>query len=244
MNLQPVKRYNAPTYPTRNGMDTNPELLRAVPRRWAGNAAVLTLLAGIGLLAIPGGLRAADKPAESPVVARVAPLFPQRARLPFSVERGMLRGDAMVTAFLSEEEARTIIAEEAKKAGISFTPDAQVIKDVPMPAMQKGEDGNFVAGTTKLSLSLDGTDPKKQISYEYVSPADITEWQKNGIPADATFDEEPVAQALHDGLTQGIPAGTYAVFYDPMNFSAEKSREQLRQQVKDFITWLKTQGVI
>jgi hypothetical protein len=73
------------------------------------------------------------------------------------------------------------------------------------------------------------------------------------------------AQAVRAGLEQAKPAGAVAVFYDPIvgysdvreNAGEEKvdwqavpekakmlARYELRQQVRDFIKWLKAQGVV
>lgn len=46
MKLQPLKTYHAPKYPTQESLRQEPEQLRAVPRRWRGNRAVLSALAG------------------------------------------------------------------------------------------------------------------------------------------------------------------------------------------------------
>jgi len=36
MSIEPVKSYRAPNYPTRTILDTHPELLRLLPKRWQG----------------------------------------------------------------------------------------------------------------------------------------------------------------------------------------------------------------
>jgi hypothetical protein len=71
------------------------------------------------------------------------------------------------------------------------------------------------------------------------------------------------AQSLGNGLKTAKPAGVYAVFYDPNDSGPvvrnkkgqidsvryEKKalaacKQDLRAQVRDFIQWLKAQGVI
>jgi len=46
MRLVPLGTYRAPDYPTQESLRQQPELLRAEPRRWGGNRAVLGALAG------------------------------------------------------------------------------------------------------------------------------------------------------------------------------------------------------
>lgn len=45
MNLAPLSQYPSPDYPTEEALQSEPSLLRAVPRRWKGQRAVLTALA-------------------------------------------------------------------------------------------------------------------------------------------------------------------------------------------------------
>ncbi|HEY3378764.1 MAG TPA: hypothetical protein VGL77_14850 [Armatimonadota bacterium] len=235
MRLHPVKRPVAPVYPNRAALDARPELLRAVPKRWQTNIAVLTTLAGLGLLAAPELLSGATGKTESPVVARVAPVFPLAV-----TSRARLMGDVAMPRFLSEEEARTIIEDEASKAGITFKPDVQQLKKVPLPSLHVAQDGHTTSADVDIDLTFDGTDTQRHISYEVVTKVDIDGWraQHINLPDDPT-----PAMALRDGITQGIPAGTYAVFYDPATAPGFAS-EDLRRQVRDFVTWLKAQGVI
>ncbi len=233
MKLQPVKLSTKPAYPTREMVDADSEVLRQVPRRWQTNAAVLATLAGLGLLAAPELLTAAATKFESPVVARVAPLFPPNVN-----NRIELAGKIAMPKLLTEEEARNIITEEAAKAGISFTPEVQVIKNVPFVSQKIDAEGKQSATTTKLTGTFDGTDTKRHIAYEFVSAADIAELAKQGI----TPNRQSGAEMFRDGITQGIPAGSYAVFYDPAHNIG--NGEDLRQQVRDFIAWLKAEKVI
>ena len=233
MTLKPVKQPVRPAYPTREMADADAEIFRRVPARWQTNAAVLATLAGLGLLAVPELLTAAGGKIQSPIVARVAPLFP-----PSVNERATLAGKFAMPKFLTEEEARVVITEEAAKAGIAFTPEAQVINDVTFTSPKVDADGKESLTMTKLTTTLDGTDIKRHIAYEFISQEDVNGWEKQGITRGA----QSPAEMFRDGITQGIPAGTYAVFYDPAhNIGAG---EDLRQQVRDFIAWLKAEKVI
>ena len=46
MKLQPIETYGEPEYPTQESLRQKPEFLRAAPKRWLGNRAALSALAG------------------------------------------------------------------------------------------------------------------------------------------------------------------------------------------------------
>ena len=237
MELQPVKRYAGASFPTKIEIDAAPETLRAVPRRWQRSTAVCTLLASIGIFAAAQPTSSAA-PEAAPVAARIAPLFPY----PESLHRIAFDGDFAIPQFISEEEARKIIVEEAARAGITFAPDIRVREKIPMPVKQTKE-GNATWTTTRISVTLDGTDSARNISYEFVSNADMEEWSKQGI---SKFDigAGTPATLLRDGLSQGMPTGTCAVFYDPADMIGNRPSIDLRRQVQDFLDWLKVEGII
>jgi hypothetical protein len=112
MKVKPIKHYAGPNIPTSQILEEHPELLHLVPRRWHGNPTVIAALAGVCVL-VSGCRQSAAKPAAS----RVAPLF----------QHGDGRGSFGCRAvnppvFLSESEARQVIMDEAKRAGINFAP--------------------------------------------------------------------------------------------------------------------------
>lgn len=234
MELQPVRKYSMDQYPTKAEINSSPELLRAIPRRWQYSAAVGTMLIGLGLLAAPKLLFAAAK--EAPVVARIAPIFPY----PNQIHRLGLEGDFALPDFLSEEDARLIILEEAAKAGINFAPDVRVIEQVPFRTTQKDEAGTVTTTIKSFPITLDGTDVKRNISFEFVSNTDSNEWSKQTIDVSAI---DSPAIMLREGISQGVPAGTYVVFYDPADLKLQGGVD-LRTQVQQFISWLKAEGVI
>ncbi|MHB0936574.1 MAG: hypothetical protein ACYC6A_09310 [Armatimonadota bacterium] len=250
MELSPVVRYTDPRYPARDVLDAHPELLRLLPARWQHNALVLAALTSLGMLLAGcrsqsgGGVSAqSDHPATvSPPTAasHIAPIFCR------AFPRVGLPGGPMGfpgpagPVDLSENDAREIIVEEAKKLGFTLQPDAKTLAEVPLvPA--KGCALSLVETT---SLTLDGVDERIGLAYEFISrddyPTLLSTRSDTGISRETM---EMEAQALRDGLAQIKPPGIYAVFYDPMS-SGPVAREELRQQIKDFITWLKAEGVI
>lgn len=250
MRLTPVKHYRQPDFPTRAILDTQPELLWLAPKRWQRNALVLTALATTCALVSARWASAAGK---QPATSRVAPIFLHGS----GGEPVQFMGKRVPPVLLTEEDARLLITEEAKKAGITFIADAQTLTDLPLPGAKQ-----------KLKLTMDGVAQKRKIAYEYVSMSDYRKWKGNKQPLQsiaAAHDILSTATILHDGLTRAHPAGTYAVFYDPcieysdvvksakdqrIDWQVVQQEEQvlarkeLRRQVRDFITWLKAQGVI
>jgi hypothetical protein len=108
-------------------------------------------------------------------------------------------------------------------------------------------------------LSFDGFDSTKKIGVEFVSfddyqawkqpaPPGGTEWSRDKISVDmqktASNLRNVLAGATFNGLTLGI-------FYDPIGldiwggrdgkrWARNAAKEELRKQVRDFITWLKS----
>jgi len=266
MHAQPMRRYREPRYPTAGVLDAHPELLRLLPRRWRSSSLVLTGLAATGGLVLAG-----CRPSWADTFTgelKVAPIF----------AHGDGRGAFGCVAvnppvFLSEEEARAVIVEEAKAAGVTFEADVLTLPEVEIP--RTTENGSVLpdegeeARTKARELKLDGTDRERRISFEYVSHDDFEAWKADdGGPMStvSSFDLIGTAKVLRQGLTTA-PAerdGTAGVFYDPMERylessedlaggvdweqaekdARERAKAELREQVKDFVHWLKTEGVI
>ncbi len=269
MQVRPVKKYAVPRFPTQQILEEHPELLRIVPERWRSNVVVLAALAGACLLLNAGRAAGAMKPVKPPV-SKVAPIF---------IHGGGVGGYGCVAVaaplYMTEAEARSIIEDEAKRAGISFKSPGRTMSSVDVPVIKQYElvvprddKSNLKpvpAGCqfTKSALALDGTDAKRGISYEFVSKADFGEWAKDAQPVSTWLSEDLLGSAacLRKGLEKAKPSGRIGVFYDPVAWgkdivlpgqdvgtstgdSMKQAREDLRAQVKDFIKWLKAQGVI
>ncbi|MHB9130904.1 MAG: hypothetical protein ACYDBB_07410 [Armatimonadota bacterium] len=251
MELKPIKGYTTPSFPTRATLDAHPELLRLVPRRWRENALVLSALTTACLLM--SGCRTQSAEAQSSnTPSRIAPLFIH------GEGRGAFGGKplSIATIFLPEDEARAIIQDEAKHAGLAFKPDMQTLKDIAMPVTDvnpPATDAKTKPPTRKAALVVDGTDAKKKVNYEYVSQEDFNAWRDPKSQPHSTaqvYDITGAASTLRDGLVQAKPQGAYGVFYAPLGQGKDtaeakkQAQDELRKQVKDFLTWLKAQGVI
>lgn len=273
MNIEPLRHYATPQLPTHDIVSEHPELLRLLPKRWQGNSAVVAALAACIAMSTCAADAATTKakpkakPKPAPKIAsRIAPIFTHGSGI------GSFGCEVVnPPTFLSEAEARQVIIEEAKRAGIIFTADSKILPKVELPTTTR-EWGNKQP-QRKIKgwpVGLDGTDAKRGgVSFEYVSREDMIKWQ--GDPSDhptstlISYDVAGAAKDLQAGIAKAKPVGTYAVFYDPValqkmsfgpsaDFDAaqgqayaaayDEARENLRAQVKDFIKWLKAQGVI
>jgi hypothetical protein len=238
MDARPVRRYRIPRYPTKLRVLAEPELLaRHVPAAWRKRAEV----AGTAVLLALGGPLGCD----SGPPAVVAPLF----------EHGDGRGSTGCVVvsppvFLSEEEALQVIQEELAQSRIVLSK----------------------AGTRQSDL--DGVDPTRKVAVEFVSDADYDEFGRPRswfLTVESTLhshDPKALAKSPPSWLKSKASGMHLGVFYDPVakwNARAVKeppdgdwgkvyaaaqeeakaqSRELLREQVRDFVDWLKAQGAI
>jgi hypothetical protein len=188
--------------------------LRRVPARWQGKAAVLAALAATtGIIALRWAPTRVDGAADA--VAQVAPIFPH------GDGRGSFGCDAVAPpVFLSEDEARQVITEELKAAGLDAKADAQTLADVPIPVTSLfGETKETKPG----ALVLDAVDTTKHVAVEFVSQADYVAWagKEAMMSSVERYNALAAAQLLRDGLAAKAPAGAYGVVYDPMVGPAE-----------------------
>ena len=159
--------------------------------------------------------------------------------------------------FLSEEEAMQVIQEECAAQGIDISGEKTISGTFPATStLPEGISGIDSDKTYTGELTLDGYSEDLGIGVEFVSTDDIIDWHVD-TEMHATVDEydlKGTAQRLVD-CTDNV-----AVFYDPtaddyraftgsneesyVESSKEKSLEELREQVRDFLQWLKAQGVI
>ncbi|MFA6035045.1 MAG: hypothetical protein WC889_19255 [Myxococcota bacterium] len=262
MKLEPVKRYRQPKYPTRDYLVEHPELLKLVPKRWRNNRLVLSVLSATAFL-IFSSLSIAGESKQGAAKARVAPIFEH------GVGQGAI-GCVVVNppVFLSEAEARKVIIEEAKKAGLDLRGRSRVVKNVQIPLLDeyhcdKSDTREFVTD----DLVLDGYDKKHNVSFEYINEEKFTSWSKRNFKLDEAhkdgtigtvcassvsgYDFKNAAEKFRVGLSKRKDTPMTGVFYEPacvMNKDqpddCTDAKAKLRIQVRDFIGWLKAQGVI
>jgi hypothetical protein len=152
--------------------------------------------------------------------------------------------------FLSEAEAREVIVEEAKKAGLYMVGGTTPVPGVTLDAYK-----NSRKPTTE-KLTLDGFDKKKKVGFVFVSVEDSERWSEPSLSSVTSVQLKPLAEKVRKKVEAAKPEMTVGVFYDPMpqgKWDESKAaaaqrkisdREELRKQVRDFVKWLKSQGVI
>jgi hypothetical protein len=275
MRIRPVRHKAVPRYPTSDYLREHPELLYIVPERWRRNTLVLKILGGAACLLLASQTASAQQQGGAPP-SGIAPLFLHgEGRAAF----GCMAINPPV--FLSEDEARQVIQEEAKKAGLVFGPGAFTVPDAALPVTHPyscpSPDGKRIEsaqpGTRRGSLTLDGFDKKRNVAYEFVSQKHYRAWEDKNSPcwsSVSSSDAKDVAEVLRAGLKPSAGQPWIVVFYEPFASIPAGCRpssrlpetdwkarweqcelagkkldgEQLRMQVRDFIGWLKAQGVI
>ena len=163
--VRPLRQYSRPGIPIRSDVDRDPKLLQSLPRRWQGNQAVMSALVASCLLMSSRGLADCEKQATP--VSRVAPVF----------QHGYghtVPGTMSGPIFLPEDEARQLIEEEAKRAGLAFVKCSTTVPNVGLTMKAWGKRDQYV--TWKTAVKLDGIDTARRIAYEYVSADDSRQW--------------------------------------------------------------------
>jgi hypothetical protein len=136
---------------------------------------------------------------------------------------------------MPEDTALRIITEELSKVGLNAD---KTTKQVAI----SGDGSEQTLWTFDLSIS----GGKEPIYIEYIPSSDIEtnselrERTAAGLP-EASLD---AAQSLHDKLVDVYDESSAAIFYDKqIVFSADET-VNLRDQVAEFVEWLKTMGLI
>ncbi len=212
MTVAPLKRYRIPHFPTYDFLLEHPILLEKLPDRWCNNKLVMLAL---GTLSFMMGSCKPDEP---------------------KWEGGI------VVPILTENEAQQIIREEASTAGITFITDSLTIPNVRIPIsfIRYSHPSDSVHLTPETNLTLDGHDTLRQISYEFISETDLSQWR---IQSDTLYEiyninRSKTARELQTELRTQRPDLHVGVFSEQNG-----NPQDLRQQVRDFISWLHQQGV-
>lgn len=269
MQVKPVKEYKSPSYPAREAVFANPVLLKTLPRRWRENAYVAIAISSLFIMTLTACSNNKGNGAStgSNNGGQAAPLFIH------GDGRGTFGCESVAPpAFLSEEEAFSVIAEEAKREGIILKKESPTLNNIRLPETQTYYDPDKKESmrSRKGSLQLDGFDESKKIGFEFVSKDDIYSWEHNdsGFASSVeNFEFLESARILNNGIKGKSKDMTVAVFYDP-NYKYDSEEVQalikdnkddykdmeiklkdlvksdLREQVRDFLYWLKGQGII
>ena len=220
IEVKPITQYKTPNYPDLEKAATNPDLLKKLPERWRYNKAVITTILALSSFALSGcGMLA---------------------------EGGSLQGIIYIPPFITEEEALSIIKNEALKYGVNLD-DIPSEKNIAIPN-NYGESAISSEAIYNNTIGIDISDNEKGIAIAYDQYGDDNQYYKkaakDGIPYNTgifTYPDEEV-----NALERKI--------YDDSNVSNKQDtisrevksmiEEDLRVQVKDFIEWLRGQGII
>lgn len=280
MEVKAVRKYAVPSYPPKEEILRNPQLLKALPERWKSSMAAGIALSSLMLLTLTacGSKFQEGKPgttvsgANNPSTSynqgtvqgpHVSPVF-----IHGNGRGGFGCVSVAPPAFLSEEEAFQIIREEAEKLGVKLEKGGPELVDVQIPVTNlypSGESSPDTLPSTSGKIELDGFASDRKIGYEFISVEDVKGWHKQGnvFSSVESYDFLGAARTLHTGLEAKKPDAAVGVFYDPASMLSEKelfdeklsmedkgiklkelAEEELRLQVRDFLDWLKGQGVI
>lgn len=235
LKIRPILKYQEPDYPCRDYLLEHPELLRYVPKRWRGNPLIHTFLGAALCLLNQPAAQAEDKTEKTPVL---------------QMHIG-IAGDMCAPKFLSEEEATKIIQSEAKKAGIAFTSPGEKITNLKVRYIISSDDKKLSSPVEKglKEVTMNGLDEKKHVAFEYLSEKGIEkldeEMKTNSSEQQfgwATLESRTAA--VKTALDKAEPGVRHAVFYDPQGYDDKENRKQLEIQVREFLAYLKAQGVI
>jgi hypothetical protein len=185
--LKPLRHLPPPRYPTWDRVREDPSLLlRELPARWQRHSVVVAALTAAAL----GTSTAARQ--TSPAKRPIAVVF----------EHGQGQGSygcvsVAPPAFLSEEEARQVVASELSRAGLTLVPGGKTIPDLVRHRyylLAKGDQRwDYKKARVEETgapglLTLDGYDAAKRVGYVLVSQSNYRE--KGGLDsAEVHFDD-------------------------------------------------------
>ena len=267
MRPQAVRRYRKPRYPTSLEVAADTRLLlEHLPSSWGKHALIRSSLAVFLAASSCQSDSGEQEERPAPPSASVAPIFEHG--------EGIGSTGCIVVSppvFLSEEEALVVIREELRRGGLE--PAARDVElgqvevkfDGPYSDWMKKLD---LPRKRAAVLRADLCDTRRHVAVEFVSQEDDCNWAAPGrfiSTAQSHFTKDTAAR-LGNAVRRQQFRYHYAAFYDPLegtsyedvqrgedgewDFEAahrkakEDSLRLLRLQVKDFVDWLKGQGVI
>jgi len=265
IEIKPVKKAKAPKYPTRLKLLEDPSLLeRRMPLSWSSN---VKLAASLGFLLATGrffAVSAGDVQAKASSHAIVAPIF----------EHGSGSGPIMTgksctpdPIFLPEDEALKLIADELSKAGLKASNEK-----IPLPKLDCGrsremaasvpgvhdEVSKVAAGFISRDAYFDLRGPVDKNSYEMKTLAKKISscvskedgdlkfgvfYDPISVPANPRLDISYAEVKSMEKLEE-LRVKREAMQEKARREAIEESKRLLREQVKDFVEWLKAQGAI
>ncbi len=272
MRVQSIKKYKTPNYPDKKMIMKSPMLLRSMPERWKGNryaSAALSTLIVFTITACGRGEQEYITPIEKPTA--VAPIFEHGdGRGSFgcmSVAPPSFLSEEEAFQVISEEAVKMEIAFEKESKELSKVKIPETKFYLKGEAQGYKQDGGKIDSTKTGNLKLDGYDASKKVGFEFISKEDYEAWSVDqGVRSSVDdFDFFTTAKVLKEGLEGKTADSTIGVFYNAMVMPSREeinkimnngnweeaeekvkniAKDELRNQVRDFLEWLKAQGVI
>ena len=258
LNANPMHSYKSPQYPTKVQVFETPDMLKKyLPPQWQRNARI----AGLATLFLAASCQSQKNilksDLDSDAAAVVAPIFKHG-------DGWSSEGCVIVNppVYLSEEEAMQVIAEELTKSGFEISKTNVSLENLTIYHGKKIEyDENYNRTERKgdlKPLNVDLYDEKKKIAVEYVARSDYSDLgvTGNSYSSVSSCNLQGAADSLVEEVKENGKGVYFGAFYDPVadsiddqdywNQNAENqvSKQYLRNQVKDFVDWLKAQGVM
>ncbi|MCX7747044.1 MAG: hypothetical protein N2645_09165 [Clostridia bacterium] len=161
---------------------------------------------------------------------------------------GGLPGNFLEEDFMNEAKALSIVQVELLKNEIQLGVINETEKDTVSREVQ-AKDPMFKKGNH--ILELDGLDKNKKIGFEFVSVVDAAETEDGAVhisPNDKNYNVLDLSKTYREAIVEGTGETVVGVFYDPGKGQEENGvqktpEELLKLQVKDFVDWLKAQGI-
>jgi hypothetical protein len=208
LKLAPLRSYREPGYPTKESLRQHPEILHALPRRWDNSGRITRSV--VGALAVASVLTLAILPLGTFGCVAVSP-----------------------PVFLTEDEAKMVIEQEARNAGLEFPEHGRLLGGVNLPVSEPfslfkwkrkadAKPDKAQMTSAKGDTELDGWNPKLNVGYKYVYRDDFKAWQAEKRPRGKVImlDRGMSSESARDP-DKDTPA--VAVFYLPRSGHPQKA---------------------
>jgi hypothetical protein len=247
LHAQPIRKQPVPSYPSRLDAQNDPQLLMTLPPAWLARPEVrgaAGLFLAASLTGCDGNSDARSAPGSPPPpVPVVAPVFEHGKGLApdWRPSRGML-GCVAVAApvYLSEEEARQIIAEELARVGVDVHQQDVTLPTVVITGCVEKLRVNWQTEMHEIRyedvsgpLAVDLFDPQRHVGVEYISGADYESLGGTNDETQWSIDLKTVAASVGDEVRthgNGIYFGT---FYDPVHYWQFSEAEEIAREARE-----------